>query len=67
MAGQGSAAHQQPCRLAPRRSGVRGFPHWGLWLQRNSLFTRDVLAFMLEGGCGWAGQEARAAALEQLC
>lgn len=35
------------------RSGVRGFPHWGLWQQRNAGFGRDLMAFLAEGGC-WA-------------
>lgn len=44
------------------RSGVRGFPHWGLWQQRNAGFGRDLMAFLAEGGC-WAslvfgGQQA---------
>ena len=35
------------------RTGVRGFPHWGLWQQRDTGFGRDMLAFLAEGG--WAG------------
>jgi pullulanase/glycogen debranching enzyme len=30
------------------RSGVRGFPHWGLWQQRNAGFGRDLMAFLAE-------------------
>ena len=30
------------------RGGVRGFPHWGLWQQRNSAFTRDITALIAE-------------------
>lgn len=32
------------------RSGARGFPHWGLWQQRNAGFGRDLMAFLAEGG-----------------
>ena len=27
------------------RSGVRGFPHWGVWLQRNTRFSADLAPF----------------------
>lgn len=27
------------------RNGRRGFPHWGLWSERNSAFRRDVVDF----------------------
>jgi len=30
------------------RGGARGFPHWGLWQQRNAAFRRDMTAFMAE-------------------
>ena len=31
-------------RLLPR-SGARGFPHWGVWLQRNARFSADLAPF----------------------
>eukprot|EP00887_Chlorella_sp_A99_P002052 scaffold18.g2052.t1 len=34
------------------RGGVRGFPHWGLWQQRNLGFAADMVAFMVEGTPG---------------
>lgn len=30
------------------RGGVRGFPHWGIWQQRNAAFTRDITALLAE-------------------
>lgn len=39
---------------APSRQGKRGFPHWGLWQQRNLWFQRDIMAFMAEGKRGRA-------------
>ena len=27
------------------RSGARGFPHWGVWLQRNTRFSADLAPF----------------------
>jgi isoamylase len=37
--------------LLPRR-GARGFPHWGVWAQRNAAFGRDLTAFLAEGAPG---------------
>ncbi|KAL4443720.1 hypothetical protein ABPG75_011457 [Micractinium tetrahymenae] len=34
------------------RGGVRGFPHWGLWQQRNTAFGADLMAFLAEGTLG---------------
>src|SRR5689334_5244213 len=34
------------------RSGARGFPHWGLWMQRNTGFGADLMAYLAEGGRG---------------
>ena len=31
---------------------MRGFPHWGLWQQRNAGFGRDVVAWLAEGTPG---------------
>ena len=28
------------------RSGARGFPHWGVWLQRNTRFSADLAPFV---------------------
>lgn len=28
------------------RGGDRGFPHWAIWMQRNTRFSRDVTAFI---------------------
>lgn len=36
------------------RGGQRGFPHGGLWLERNTRFTRDFLQFLGEGRHGKA-------------
>jgi isoamylase len=41
------AAPSQGTSLLPR-GGARGFPHWGIWQQRNSAFTRDVTALLAE-------------------
>lgn len=30
------------------RGGAHGFPHWGVWLERNQAFSRDILAFLAE-------------------
>lgn len=29
------------------RGGVRGFPHWGLWRQRNTAFTADLYSYFI--------------------
>ncbi|PSC72831.1 60S ribosomal export NMD3-like [Micractinium conductrix] len=34
------------------RGGARGFPHWGLWQQRNTAFGADLIAFLAEGTPG---------------
>lgn len=34
------------------RNGTRGFPHWGLWQQRNAAFRRDITAVLAEGTRG---------------
>lgn len=34
------------------RGGARGFPHWGVWQQRNTAFGADLMAFLAEGGTG---------------
>jgi pullulanase/glycogen debranching enzyme len=34
------------------RAGTHGFPHWGLWQQRNQAFAADMLAFLAEGTPG---------------
>lgn len=31
------------------RGGARGFPHWALWMQRNTGWGADLLAYMAEG------------------
>jgi pullulanase/glycogen debranching enzyme len=41
------AAPSHGTTLLPR-GGARGFPHWGIWQQRNSLFTRDLTALLAE-------------------
>lgn len=41
------AAPAQGTSLLPR-GGARGFPHWGIWQQRNSAFTRDVTVLLAE-------------------
>ena len=30
------------------RGGARGFPHWGVWQQRNQGFAKDIIALMVE-------------------
>ena len=40
------------------RGGERGFPHWGLWLERNTRFTTDMLAAI---ACGEPGLASRLA------
>jgi hypothetical protein len=44
--------------LLPRQ-GARGFPHWGLWQQRNAAFPRDLTAFVAEGTPGMLAAVAR--------
>ncbi|KAL4447190.1 hypothetical protein ABPG77_007223 [Micractinium sp. CCAP 211/92] len=34
------------------RGGARGFPHWGVWQQRNTAFGADLMAFLAEGTPG---------------
>lgn len=34
------------------RGGVRGFPHWGHWMQRNTAFGTDMIAFLADGAPG---------------
>ncbi|KAL4532701.1 hypothetical protein Ndes2526A_g08184 [Nannochloris sp. 'desiccata'] len=41
------AAPSHETSLLPR-GDARGFPHWGIWQQRNSAFTRDVTALLAE-------------------
>lgn len=41
------AAPAHGTTLLPR-GGARGFPHWGIWQQRNSAFTRDITALLAE-------------------
>lgn len=36
------------------RNGQRGFPHGGVWLERNTRFTRDFLQYLAEGHHGKA-------------
>lgn len=31
---------------------MRGFPHWGVWQQRNTAFGADLVAFLAEGEAG---------------
>jgi len=48
------------------RGGVRGFPHWGLWRQRNTAFTADLYSYFIDtaasirpgyiGGSGGGGE-----------
>ena len=51
-----------PCvraAAAACRGGVRGVPHWGLWMQRNTAFGANMIAFLAEGGARWmVGQGA---------
>lgn len=37
------------------RGGVRGFPHWGVWLEWNKRWAADISAFLCENRCagGW--------------
>ena len=28
------------------RSGARGFPHWGVWLERNTRYSTDLAPFV---------------------
>jgi hypothetical protein len=30
------------------RGGVRGFPHWGLWRERNTAFTADLYSYFID-------------------
>ena len=40
------------------RAGARGFPHWGIWAERNKLFTEDVVAYMAHCMPGLASKVA---------
>ena len=40
------------------REGARGFPHWGIWAERNKLFTADMFAYMAHCMPGLASKVA---------
>lgn len=40
------------------RGGARGFPHWGIWAERNKLFTQDLTAYLAHGLPGLASKVA---------
>ena len=42
------------------RSGVRGFPHWGIWLERNTRYSTDLAPFV-------AGLPATASGMATRC
>lgn len=42
------------------RSGARGFPHWGVWLERNTRFSADLAPFV-------AGLPATASGMATRC
>ena len=42
------------------RSGTRGFPHWGVWLERNARFSADLAPFV-------AGLPATASGMATRC
>lgn len=40
------------------RLGERGFPHWGIWAERNKAFQKDILAWLVHNQPGMASQVA---------
>lgn len=40
------------------RGGIRGFPHWGIWAERNKLFTADMMGLMAHCLPGMASKVA---------
>lgn len=34
------------------RGGVRGFPHWAIWQERNHAFQRDIISYIVENTSG---------------
>ena len=40
------------------RLGQRGFPHWGIWAERNKAFTKDLVALMVHNQPHMASQVA---------
>lgn len=44
-------------KLLPR-GGARGFPHWGVWMQRNNAFTRTMHSLILQGTLGLSSEVA---------
>lgn len=40
------------------RGGERGFPHWGVWAERNKTFQKDMLAWLVQNQNGMASNVA---------
>lgn len=40
------------------RMGERGFPHWGIWAERNKAFTKDIVSLMVHNQPRLASQVA---------
>ncbi|KAL3146430.1 hypothetical protein ABBQ32_003110 [Trebouxia sp. C0010 RCD-2024] len=40
------------------RLGERGFPHWGIWAEKNKAFTKDIVSLMVHNQPGLASQVA---------
>ena len=40
------------------RLGERGFPHWGIWAERNKAFTKDMVSLMVHNQPRLASQVA---------
>lgn len=40
------------------RLGARGFPHWGIWAERNKAFTKDIVSLMVHNQPCLASQVA---------
>lgn len=40
------------------RLGARGFPHWGIWAERNKAFTKDMVSLMVHNQPRLASQVA---------
>ena len=40
------------------RLGERGFPHWGIWAERNKAFQKDIVTWLVHNQAGMASQVA---------
>ena len=40
------------------RGGARGFPHWGLWSERNKAFQQDIVGWLVQGQPAMASKVA---------